>query len=379
MLYYSTMRFLRIVLIFVLFTPFLVHAQESGQAVSQGETFEARVVEIIETRVKTREDGSSYTQQDLRVRGVEGAWKNREVISRGISEIETVDAGVYKKGDHVLVYAEKRPDGSESFTVVDYIRRPYIYLLFALFVATILFVGRLKGLRALLALVITFLIIMGFIIPRILSGTNPILISILGAIVIAGFSTYLTEGLNRKAHMAVISIALSLAAVMGLSILFTALTRLTGLAQEGVLYLISLSRGALNFEGLMLAGILIGTLGVLDDAVLSQIETVSQIREANPYLSKLKMFKMAFKVGNSHLGAIVNTLFLTYAGASLPVLLLFKIQQGIEIEYTQVLNSEVVALEIIRTLVGSIGIALSLPIATTLAIISEHPKSLRAS
>ncbi|MBI2552277.1 YibE/F family protein [Candidatus Uhrbacteria bacterium] len=365
------MRLSRLLCIIVLLLPLIAKAQDAPPSLIVSETFEARVIEIIRERAFTREDGSKVTQQDLRLRGLTGVWKGREALSQGISELDIIDAGVYKKGDRVIVYYDKVPDGKEIFTVTDYVRRPYLYLLAGFFILSIIAVGRRKGLRALLSLAMTFTVILGFIIPRILNGTNPVLVSVLGALAVVVLSIYITEGWNSRAHLATVSIAGALLLALGISVLFTYLTRLTGLTEES-LYLMSLGKGAINFQGLLLAGMLIGTLGVLDDAVVSQIETVAQIREANPELSSRPVFKMAFKVGNSHLGAIVNTLFLTYAGASLPLLLLFKLNEEVAMTYGQVINSEIIAVEIVRTLAGSTAIALAFPIATFLAVYGER-------
>ena len=147
--------------------------------------------------------------------------------------------------------------------------------------------------------------------------------------------------------------------------------RISGLSEEAAA-LIGFGKTAINFSGLLLAGIIIGTLGVLDDVVISQIEAVQQIKFANPTLSKLKVFNMAFKIGNAHLGAVVNTLFLAYAGASLPLLLLFSVDIPPLLTFRQVINNEMLATEIVRTLVGSIGLALAIPLTTVLATYFLH-------
>lgn len=136
------------------------------------------------------------------------------------------------------------------------------------------------------------------------------------------------------------------------------------MSQEEAVFLIGVSKTAINFQGLLLAGMLIGAVGVLDDVIVSQIEVVRQIKEINPQMDNGRVFQTAFKVGNTHLGTMVNTLFLTYAGASLPLLLLFTAGQGQFLSFGQVLNNEIIATEAVRTLVGSIGVALSMPIAT---------------
>jgi len=205
---------------------------------------------------------------------------------------------------------------------------------------------------------------MKFIIPRILAGNSPLLISILGAIVILAAIIYITWGFSRKANLAMLTIALSLIITGLISILFTALTKLSGLAQEEAMFLVGLSNVTINFQGLLLAGIIIGTLGVLDDVVISQISAIEQLKEANPNLSKYEFFKRGLKVGIDHLSSMTNTLFLAYAGASLPLLLLFSLKQEPFLTFSQVLNNEMIATEIVRTLVGSVGLILAVPLAT---------------
>jgi uncharacterized membrane protein len=209
---------------------------------------------------------------------------------------------------------------------------------------------------------------MKLIIPQILAGGSPIFISIVGSFLILVFIVYLTEGINRKSHLAIASVFFSLLVTYVLSIIFISVAKITGMAQEETMYLIGVGGGMIDFRGLLLAGILIGTLGVLDDVIISQIETVEKIREANPNLKKKELFKMAFSVGNVHLGAVINTLFLAYAGASLPLLLLFSVKEPPFLSFSQVINNEMIATEIIRTIVGSSGLALAMPVATLLAV-----------
>jgi uncharacterized membrane protein len=160
-----------------------------------------------------------------------------------------------------------------------------------------------------------------------------------------------------------------------LSLLFTALTKLSGLAQEETMFLIGAGNIEINFQGLLLAGFIIGAIGVLDDIIVGQIEAVEQIKQANPALSVKKTFSLAYKIGNTHIGAIVNTLFLAYAGAALPLLLLFVLNQNSGLRFDQLINTEIISTEIVRTLVGSIGVIISMPIATWLAAVKLRAKN----
>lgn len=362
-------RFIFFILVLILF-PYFIFAQSNGlseESLGQNVFFEARVLKVISQRELEREDGSKAIQQDLRLEGLTGEWKGKEITHKGVSDIDVLSAGVYKKGDRVVVNYAYTGEGDEKFFVVDYVRRNYLYLLAFLFSFAVVVIGRWKGVRALLGLALTFLVIMEFIIPRILAGSNPLVISLTGSLVILIVLIYFTEGLRRKSHLAILSIFFSLSITLVLSVLFTQLARLSGLAQEEAMFLIGFSGITLDFQGLLLAGILLGALGVLDDGVVSQVEAVYQIKEANPKMSKFQVFKAGFAIGNTHLGAIINTLFLAYAGASLPLLLLFKINQGQFLNYGMVINNEMIAAEIIRTMVGTLGVALSLPISTFLA------------
>lgn len=346
-----------------LFLPIFVLAQEP----INNETFEARVIKVFEQKQIERENGTSATQQNLLLKGLTGSFKNKEISYEGISDFDVVGSNVYKTGDRVLVQRSITPDNSDKFYVIDFVRRGYLYLLALIFALVIVAVGKTKGLKALISLTISFFIIIKLVLPQILSGSNPIIVGVLGAFAILVVMIYLTEGWNKKSHLAVVSVLLSLVATMTLSFVFTALTRLTGLAQEESVFLIGLGQQVIDFKGLLLAGMLIGTVGVLDDVIVGQIEAVQQIKEANKTLTSKEIFKSAYNVGNTHLGAIINTLFLTYAGASLPLLLLFSIHQEPFLSFSQVINNEIIATEIVRSLVGSIGVAMSLPISTYLA------------
>lgn len=344
----------------------MIPQEQVAQPQGAEETFEAKVIKILDQKEIGREDGFKTTQQNLLLKGVDGKWKDKEVEFEGISDIEVANAGIYKVGDKVLVQKSTDIEGKEKYYITDFVRRGYLYLLGAIFCLIIILIGKKKGIKSLLGIVISFFIIIKFILPKILDGSNPLYIGLIGAFFILTIMIYLTEGWSRKSHLSVLSVLISLFITLIFSLLFTKLTRLSGMSQDEVVFLTGLSKNVINFQGLLLAGMLIGAIGVLDDVIVSQIETVKQIKEINPQMDNNKVFKAAFKIGNTHLGTMVNTLFLTYAGASLPLLLLFTINQEPFLSYSHVINNEVIATEIVRTLVGSIGVALSMPIATFL-------------
>lgn len=329
-----------------------------------GNLFEARVIEILEQRNAQTEDGATILQQRVKMRGLEGDYKDKEFEFNGISDIIAVSSNSYKKGDRVIVGHQLDSDGNDVFYIADYVRRWPLYLLAFIFALIITIVAKAKGLRSIFALAISFFIILKATIPLILNGWNPLSVGAATCILIFLIIVYITDGWNSKSHIAVLSLALCLAVVAVLSFIFTNLTRLTGMAGEETMFLIGIGKQAIDFRGLFLAGVLIGALGVLDDMVIGQIEAVNQIKNANPKMPTAQVYKAAMKIGNAHIGAMVNTLFLAYAGASLPLLILFSINEPPFLTFSQVINNELIASEIVRTLVGSIGLALAMPLAT---------------
>lgn len=357
--------FLNLFLFFAIFL-FWPSTQVLAQE-EKSQSFKAEVIQIVDSVQKDREDGSKFTQQDLKLIILDGDKKGDEILYKGIDEIEVANIKEYKVGDRVFVDSYINSENQEVFYVADYVRSGRLYFLAAIFFALVIIVGRFKGLKAIISLALSFVIIIKLILPAILAGRDPFLVSLFGGLLILALIIYLTEGWRRKSHLAVISVLISLAATLLLSILFVNLAALSGLAQEEAAFLVGISGLSINFKGLLLAGFIIGAIGVLDDIIVGQIEAVESIREANPNLEKKRIFSLAYRVGNTHLGAIVNTLFLTYTGAAMPLLLLFILNKNSGIGLERFINNEAVSTEIVRTLVGSIGVMLSMPIATFLA------------
>lgn len=355
----------KILFYFVIFmfflTPIFVLAQNSD------DIFRAEVMEILQEKEIIGEDGLKIFQQNILLKGLEDEWQDKEVIFQGIDDYQVIKNNIYKVGDKVLVAFSPGPEGEEIYYITDYIRHPSLYWLAFIFIILVALVGKWKGLRALIGLIASFFVIMKIIVPKILAGASPLFISIFGSILILLLVVYLTEGINKKSHLAILSVAISLIIVGVLSVVFTNISKLTGFAQEEVMFLIGFGKTMINFKGLLLAGIIISTLGVLDDVIISQIVSVEQIKKANLNLSKIEVYKKAMKIGVSHMSSMINTLFLVYAGASLPLLLLFNINQAPFLSFNQIINNEIIAIEIVRALAGSIGLILSIPIVTFLA------------
>jgi uncharacterized membrane protein len=343
-----------------IFFPSIIHA-----AGPEGEiTFKAKVLNVIREEKVNREDGSSVKQQNVRLVGLDGPWKDKEFVYEGIGPIDVFSNVLVGGGDKVLVSQTTDVAGQNIFFIIDYVRSGWIYVLAIIFFALLVIVGRSRGVKSLISLIASSFIIISVILPLILAGYNPLLVSLLGAFLILLAIIYITWGFKRQAHIAMAAISVSLILTSLISILFTFLTRLTGATEEAS-FLINLTQTPINFEGLLLAGIVVGTLGVLDDVVIAQISTVEELYKLNPLLKVRDVYKKGMKVGIDHISSMTNTLFLAYAGASLPLLLLFKLSPGAS--FTQIINNEIIATEIVRTLTGSIGILLAVPISTFIA------------
>lgn len=345
--------------------PAIVFAQTEAR--ESGETFTARVIAVLDEQRVPMESGHEIVQQRLRLQALDGSWVGQEISFDG-TEYEAIGQNEYAVNDRVIVAHALDAEGEDRFFVVDYVRRGALYWLVGLFAVVVVAIGRLKGLRALVVLVLSFVVILGFIIPQIVGGAPPLLISIVGTFGILILAIYLTEGFNRTSTLAIASIFGTLVVTGLLAVWFTALTKLTGFASDDAIYLLGLGSGELNVRGLLLAGIIIGALGVLDDVAVSQTALVHELRRANPTFSHRELFRRSMRVGISHMSSMVNTLFFAYAGAALPLLILFSATDVNAPTFSQAINSEIIATEIVRTLVGSIGLVLMVPITTALAV-----------
>ena len=360
-------------LILVLFTAFLIwgvpYFFQPIQIPSGGETFGSQAVRgqvtkiLEEGQVKLGDKSQLY--QVVEVNLLEGEYKGVPFqMEYGKRQLRS-DNLRFAPGDEIFVTLGKNPDdGSLQLYYVDYVRSGPMLLLALVFVLATLLMARWKGLGSLVALAISMGMIIGYIIPHILSGEDPVKVSLIGSMILLALTLYLTYGWNLKTHASVLSMILSLLLTGALTVLFVSLTRLTGYGDENALYLIQYSSVTIDPRGLLLGGMIIGALGVLDDLVTSQSAAVVEIHDANPSLGFRRTFEKAMRIGQDHVAATVNTLVLAYTGAALPLLLLFTLGNG---NYGFLLNSEFLAEEIVRTLVGSLGLIAAVPISTLVA------------
>jgi uncharacterized membrane protein len=285
---------------------------------------------------------------------------------RDLTVVVPVEPGTprFAAGDEVVVeWSGADPVDPGAYRIVDFQRGASLGWLAALFAGAVLVLGRWRGLAALAALALSFAVLLVFVLPAILAGSNPLAVAVVGSCLIMFAVLYLTHGPSARTSTAVLGTLLSLGLIGALGVAFSAAASLTGLDDATGNLMATLGTG-IDARGLLLAGVVIGALGVLDDVTVTQTSAVWELRQADPEMSARGLFTAAMRIGRDHVASAVNTLVLAYAGAALPLLLLFELAgRGFGV----VVTSQEVATEIVRTLVGSIGLVASVPITTALA------------
>jgi uncharacterized membrane protein len=265
----------------------------------------------------------------------------------------------------IIVLAKVNDARGDNYYVLDNYRLPAVLGVFVLFALAAIVFGRARGAGSLVGLIVSLSILMVFVVPRIIAGDNPIVISFLGAGAIAVTSILLAHGFKRRTYVALAATLAALVVAFGLAMLAVAVTSLSGAGTEEAVYLQLSYLPELNLAGLLLGGIIIGTLGVLDDVTTAQVAAVEEISLANRSLSVAELYKRGLSVGREHIAALVNTLVLAYAGAAFPLFLLFALPDHPPLWV--ILNGENIIEEVVRALVGGSSLMLAVPIATALA------------
>jgi uncharacterized membrane protein len=342
----------------------------SNLAPGESEIFRARVVEVLEEG--TIEQGEfSQQYQRLRLRIVEGPLKDQEVdVEQGLLGF-TNHSRLFGVGDQVLVEHTRTVEGADLFVITDFVRTAPLLWLTLLFVAATLLLSGWQGVRSLVGMAISLAVIIGFIVPQILAGRDPVFVAILGSVVMMGISLYLVYGWQGKTHVAVAGLFVSLVLTGALAVLFVRWTRLSGFGAEEAGFL-QLAGVQLNTQGLLLAGIIIGTLGALDDIAIGQSSSIFELSKANPSLGWRVLFQHGMAIGRDHIAAMVNTLLLAYVGAALPLVLMFSVfPESLGVS----LNREIITEEIVRTLVGSLGLLAGVPLTSLIAALAAQRRA----
>ncbi len=349
---------------FAIFLPHIVLADEIDPQLPspvQDVFYRADVTEIKDTQEIT-EYGQTYSIQNIKIKFNHGKFKNQNE-----SIVYEYDPFHEEKklsvGDTVIV-GHQNIGGESTYYVSDIYRLPIVgFVIILFFIITFLIIGK-QTFQAIGSLILSFIVIIYYLVPQILSGASPLLVSFIAALAIAVISLFWAHGFHIRTVIAFISTMITITFALIISYFFVSFSRLSGLGTEEAFFLQAAGVGVVNLKGLLLGGIIIGTLGILDDITTGQSAAVEEIYKANKSLKFNDLYQRGLSVGKEHIISLVNTLVLAYTSVALPLLLLFTI-------YKQpawvVLNSEIIVEEVIRMLVGSTTLILAVPITTVLA------------
>lgn len=320
-----------------------------------------RIVEII----PTTDPGTPDVRIEV-LDGIEGGPQRGEIVEGFLQGPNGLEARPeFDVGDEVIVNISTDPEAG-FVAVNDRYRVPTLAMLLVLFALAVTLVGGWRGVRSLIALALTLAVIVKVVVPLILAGWDPAWVAILAATGVTIATFLLTEGARRQTVAAVLGTAISLTLVAVLASLFDTLSRFTPLrGSESAGFLVSMGGTQLDLGGLVLAAVIFGALGVLDDVTVTQAATVQELYESDPRAGRLELAGRAMNVGRSHIAATVNTLVLAYVGASLPLIVLFAAGRQ---DPLLIVSGEIVAVEVVRALVGSIGIVAAVPVTTLIAV-----------
>jgi uncharacterized membrane protein len=350
-------KFLFLFILFLL--PFLNSNYLYAYSDEDSENIQGRITKIIEEKqIVVMDKEQLYQKIEVELSTPD----NKKVITENGNQ-PLANIIKYSVNDNVLLTFNQNIDGSNEYIIIDFVRKDSLILLSILFIILLVIIAKWKGLFSLFGMIFTFFIIFSFILPRLLAGDNPILIAIIASLIIIPVSFYMAHGFNKKTTIAIIGSITSLIIVAILAAIFTKLGHLTGLSSEEA-GMLSIGQNNLNMKGILLAGIVIGALGVLDDITISQAAIVDELANTAKLTKTKDLYSRSMIIGKDHITSMVNTLVLAYAGASLPLLLIFTNNPH---PFSEIINYELIAEEIIRTLVGSIGLILAVPITTLIA------------
>lgn len=297
--------------------------------------------------------------QTLRVRILEGPEAGKELtVENDYLSLEAGDV-------FYLTHTVGAFDGRDSYAVAEPYRLPVLWLLGGLFVFLVFAFGGIQGVRGLVSLAGGLALIAYVLLPGILGGYSPLVLTLIVSSLIVVLGSYITHGFNRTTSAAVLGMIATILATGALAHFSVDAAKLSGFSSEESVYLRFGTRGTIDFVGLLFSGILIGLLGVLYDAAIGQAVAVEELHRAGPTLSRRHIFSRALRIGREHIGALVNILAIAYVGASLPLLLLFYASEA---SAPVLINQEIFAAEIVRTMIGSIGLVLAVPVTTAIAV-----------
>lgn len=342
-----------------LLVPTLVSAQGAVPVVDS--YIKAKVVSVSVER-EEGDLGRSIQEVKLVILNGEDAEKEITIENTVLHQREDMQL---QEGETVIMQRIIRPSGEVEFVLREKYRLPSLFLLTLLFFGLGVLLGGRTGFTSILGLAASVSILVFFVVPKIVSGSNPLLISLIGSVLIACTSLYLAHGFNRRTSIALLSTIITLVLSTVLAVIFVYIGKLFGMGNEEAVFLQSGMFEQVNLRGLLLGGIIIGALGVLDDITTAQTAALDELSKANHKLGFAELYASGKSIGSEHIASLINSLALAYVGASLPMFLLFFMNT--ETPWWVIVNNEFIAEEIVRTLVGSSTLLLAVPISTWIA------------
>ncbi|HSX39061.1 MAG TPA: YibE/F family protein [Candidatus Saccharimonadales bacterium] len=356
-------KLLTVILFFLAFLLQINTSAASNNLIPSQKYYQGVVLKVLENGYKTI-DGSKQPYQKLDIKIINGDLNGKQIQVENGGSISITEGQRVNQGDKVVLTSVSTPIGN-TFIITDRYRIGPVIFLILLFIAIAVITAGKRGITSIIGLFVGVFIITNFMVPQILAGSNPAIISYIAVLLIAVSSLYLAHGFNRNTSLALISTLITLLVSMVLSGIAVNITHLSGAGTDESFFLSANQTISVNLKGLLLGGIILGVLGVLDDITTAQTSVVSEIKGANPRLNLFELYSKGINVGKEHITSLINTLFLAYAGASLPLFLLLKLNSYQPLWVT--FNSEFIIEEVVRTLVGSIALILAVPLSTFIA------------
>jgi len=334
-------------------------------ATPKEEYFKAKVVDIEKQGLRENQGEKSYFQT-LKVEIEDGPQKGKLVIVENGNESQITKDQFVSIGQEIIIDKVTNPNNQTSYAVYDIYRLNSVFIFLIIFSIAVILIAGFKGFGSLLGMGLSFGVILLYIVPSILKGNDPLTITLIGATIIILVTTYLAHGISWKTTIALSSTLISIFLTAGLAVLAVNFTNISGIGNEDAFALQVGTTSIINLKGLFLSGIIIATLGALNDITTPQSMTILELKKADPKLKFVALFEKGFSVGKEHIASLVNTLILAYAGSAFAVFIFFVLNPA-KVPYWIVLNSELVSDEVIKILAGSMGLLLSVPIVTFLA------------
>lgn len=357
----AKIRVMKLFRILIVITLFFINTSTTLAQDVTDKFYRARVIEIVNTG-RQNTDSGTFVFQEVKIKIIEGDKRETEMIIDHGKDTILTDHELVNVGETVIVSEIAGPTGS-IFHIADKYRLNSIWPFILAFFAFVVLLSRWKGVGAITGMLISLGVILFYIVPQIMAGQNPLTITIAGSLAIMISTIYLAHGFSAKTSIAVLSTFITLVGIGIISTLIVKLGFLTGLGSEDASILRFGATSMVDFRGLLLGGIIIGSLGVLDDITTGLTASIFEIKKANPKISSSKLFAAGLTIGKEHVTSLVNTLILAYAGTALPIFMIIHLNIN-NYPWWLILNDELIVEEIVRTLSGSIGIIAAVPLTT---------------